>query len=292
VNGTGTNGGAVAAFSIAPASGALTPIAGSPYITGVGAAAFAMDPAGKLMYAATRSTANVGSIAMFRIDANTGALIVLGSSISLEPAPTAVSVDPSGKFVYAASSSFNQLYSFSIDATTGALIPLARAAVMRTGDRPIGFAVESSRGRPAPAVFASKFAYVANFADNSISQYLFNAQTGSLGEIGAAFPAGLGPRALASNLDGAELFGTTQTASTIAAFDINTTSGAFVAGTAGASRRCGAHCHRSGCGPTLRLRGQQPDQHRLRIPVRGDNARVDCNRIRGQYGRVACRARC
>ena len=232
VNGTGGAGGAIAAFSIAPANGALTPIGGSPYITGVSAAAFAMDPAGKLMYAATRASGNVGSIAMFRIDANMGALVVLGSSISLQPAPSAVSVDPSGKFVYAACNSSNQVYSFSIDATTGALVPFARAPVMRTGDRPISIAVESSRGRPAPAVFASKFAYVANFADNSISQFLFNTQTGSLGEIGAAFPAGPGPRALASDLEGAQLFGSTQTDSTIAAFAINTTSGALSPGQA------------------------------------------------------------
>ena len=209
-------------LSIAADTGAVTPVAGSPYITGVSAAAFAMDPTGKLMYAATRSSGNVGSIAMFRIDANTGALIVLGSSISLQSAPSSLSVDPSGKFVYASSSASNQLYSFSIDATTGALIPLARAPVMRTGDRPMSVTVDSSRGRPTPAAFASKFAYVANFADNTVSQYLFNAQTGSLGESGTAFAAGTGPRSLAAALDGAELFGSAQTDSTIAAFDINT----------------------------------------------------------------------
>jgi 6-phosphogluconolactonase (cycloisomerase 2 family) len=223
--GTSSTGGSVSAFSIAPVSGALTPISGSPYVTGVAAAAFAMDPAGRLLYVANRGTGNAGSISMFRVDSNTGALIVLSSPLNLQPAPTSVSVDPSGKFVYASSIASNQLYSFSIDATTGALIPLARAAVTRTGDQPISIVAVSSKDRPTPAAFASKFAYVANFADNTISQYLVNADTGSLAEIGAAFPAGLGPRAIAADPNGTVLFGTTQTDNTIASFAINASAG-------------------------------------------------------------------
>jgi 6-phosphogluconolactonase (cycloisomerase 2 family) len=224
IDGTGVSGSAVAAFSIDPQSGALTPLSGSPYVTGVAAAALSMDPAGKLMYVATRSPADTGSIAMFRIDPTTGSLIVLASSIALTPAPTSLSVDPSGKFVYAASSSSNQLYSFSVDATTGALIPLARSPIIRTGERPSLLSVESSRGRVTPSVFASKFAYVANFADNTISQYLINAQ-GMPAEVGPAFAASSGPRSLAADLNGTDLIGTNQTSSTTSTYAIDATTG-------------------------------------------------------------------
>ena len=227
VDGTGVSGSAVAAFSIDAQSGALTPLSGSPYVTGVAAAALSMDPAGRLMYVATSSPADTGSIAMFRIDPNTGSLIVLASSIALAPAPTSLSVDPSGKFVYAASRSSNQLYSFSVDATTGALIPLARSPIIRTGERPTSLSVESSRGRVTPAVFTSKFAYVANFADNTISQYSINAQSGMPAQIGPAFAASSGPRSLAADLNGTDLVGTSQTSSTASTYAINATTGAL-----------------------------------------------------------------
>lgn len=232
INGTSSGNSSLGAYAIAADTGALTALAGSPYNTGgVGAVAFSMDPAGKLLYAATRSNATVGSIAMLRISAATGVLSTIGSLPLGPPSfgpPTTIQVDPSGKFVYAANSALNVVYSFGIDSVTGGLNPLGPfASVMRTGDQPVAFVVDSARGRPTPSAVASRFAYVANLAGNSISSYTLNSQTGVLSPTGAALPVGNGPRALASTVGGFALFATVQTDSTIGAFDIATSNGAL-----------------------------------------------------------------
>lgn len=232
INGTSSGNSSLAGYAIAADTGALTALAGSPYNTGgVSAVAFGMDPAGKLLYAATRSNATVGSIAMFRIGAATGALSTVGSLPLGPPSfgpPTTIQVDPSGKFVYAANSALNVVYSFGIDSVTGGLNPLGPfASVMRTGDQPVAFVVDSAHGRPTPSAVTSRFAYVANLAGNSLSAYTLNSQTGVLSPTGSALPVGNGPRALASTVGGFELFATTQFDSTIAAFDIDATSGAL-----------------------------------------------------------------
>ncbi len=71
------------AYSIDPTSGALTPLAGSPYNIGAGSEpqVFTIDPSGKFGYTANRGTA---SISGFAIDPGTGALTAVPNS----PTPT------------------------------------------------------------------------------------------------------------------------------------------------------------------------------------------------------------
>ncbi len=112
----------VAAFSIDPSTGALTPVPGSPFSTGRGSFSVAVDQSGMYLY-----TANAfdNTISAFAIDTGTGAL----SSVSGSPFttgavggfPFALALDPAGMFLYTANQGSDNISGLSIDVTTGAL---------------------------------------------------------------------------------------------------------------------------------------------------------------------------
>ena len=84
----------VAAYSINPGTGDLTPLAGSPFMAGPGPSAMAMTPNGKFLYVAT-TTAVVG----FAINAD-GSLTSTGSPATFPNPPLAISIDTTGSYLY------------------------------------------------------------------------------------------------------------------------------------------------------------------------------------------------
>jgi len=103
----------IAAFSISPATGALTPVPGSPFNTGNGP--FGLATAGKFLYV---SNSLDGKIAGYSIDPPTGILTAVANSPFLI-AGLAMTTDPNGQFLYTSSSS--GILAFSIDPNTGNL---------------------------------------------------------------------------------------------------------------------------------------------------------------------------
>jgi 6-phosphogluconolactonase (cycloisomerase 2 family) len=106
----------VAAFSIAPATGALTAVPGSPFT--VGNLPLALTTVNKFLYV---TNAGDGTLSGFSIDSNSGALTPLAGS----PFPIhagALTADPARGFLYTAGPL--GLMSFKIDSTTGALTQL------------------------------------------------------------------------------------------------------------------------------------------------------------------------
>ncbi len=90
----------ISAFSIDAATGALTPVAGSPFAsTGTTPVAVTVDPNGTYLYVANNGSNNVS---VFSIDNATGALTSAGDPIGAGAAPFAVLVDPSNQFLYVA----------------------------------------------------------------------------------------------------------------------------------------------------------------------------------------------
>ena len=90
----------VSGYRIDPSTGALTPIAGSPFATGTDPANVAVDPSGKFAYVANGDFDNVSG---YRINPSTGALkAIAGSPFPAGDNPRSVAVDPSGKFAYVA----------------------------------------------------------------------------------------------------------------------------------------------------------------------------------------------
>ena len=158
----------ISAYTIDPVTGALTPVAGSPFAA-KRAHALAVDPAGHFLYAANFDSTGVS---VWAIDANTGALTeVTGSPFAADVAPLGVTVDPSGRFVYVANVNSFDVSGFTVDSSAGVLTPIA-GSPFTAGYNPSSVTVDPT----------GKFAYVTNMngsADN-ISAYTIDPTTGAL----------------------------------------------------------------------------------------------------------------
>jgi 6-phosphogluconolactonase len=136
---TNLDDGTVSAYSINGSTGALTSVPGSPFNVGSQPSSVAvaievqLDSAGfpidvnSFLY-----VANAGNVSGFSVNSNTGALTpIAGSPFTAGTNPASVTVDPAGKFAYVANTgeeyagSTGSVSGFSIDATTGALTPIA-----------------------------------------------------------------------------------------------------------------------------------------------------------------------
>ena len=103
----------VSAYSINAASGALTPVAGSPFAAGSGPAAVALDPSGQNAY-----VPNFGdnTVSFYTVDFISGALtpFVLSASFAAGSHPTAVTVAPSGQFGYVVNQGDNTVSAYTL----------------------------------------------------------------------------------------------------------------------------------------------------------------------------------
>jgi 6-phosphogluconolactonase (cycloisomerase 2 family) len=207
-NDGGTGTGSLAAFSIDSATGALSPLSGSPFPLGASATGIAgLDPAGRFLYVANQgtctvangcnpSTVSTGSISAFSLDAS-GVPTALAGLPAVTPPPYQLSVDPSGRFLYQSSIDADEIISYSIDQTTAALTKLQAGGTSRTGGEPVFIGAFVAPGNSTPYTFSPKFAYVPNVADNTISSYSSDPATGKLSAVGTPIPSGVAPQAVA-----------------------------------------------------------------------------------------------
>jgi DNA-binding beta-propeller fold protein YncE len=218
----------VSMYTINPITGALAS-AGPPVTTyGYGAytESVTADPFGKFVY--VTNSGNVfdydneadGNIAMYTIDATTGALTSAGTINGNCPGlcfPASVVVDPSGKFAYVAignnPGSAGGVLIYTINATTGALTSTGTIAA---GTDSSSVAVDS----------AGKFAYVTNSASNDVSMYSINATTGALTSIGT-IAAGTEPVSVAVDPSGKFAYVTNFGSNDVSMYSINATTGAL-----------------------------------------------------------------
>ena len=160
-----THGDSVSAWSINTASGALTPVDGSPFPTGKGPAGMAVDPAGRFLFVAAHAGNTVSGWA---ISPANGALAPLeGSPFAAGNGPTGVAVDPAGKVLLVTNDSGNNMSAWAI-AGGGTLAPLADSP-FRTGSHPAGVAADR----------AGRRLYVVNNGSNDISTYVIRTGNGT-----------------------------------------------------------------------------------------------------------------
>ena len=212
--------GSVSAYTVNATTGALTAVAGSPFMTGQsGSRSVSIDPSGKFAYVANNVSANVSAYA---INATTGALTALaGSPFAAGANPGSVTVDPSGKFLYVPNSGSNTTTIFSLDAVTG--VPgAARTVAGRNGNLEMAM----TRGTTAVA-YTPKFAYVANQNSNNVSAYSINATTGVLTSVGAAVAAGTLPFSVSVDPSGKFAYVANRNSANVSAYSINATTGAL-----------------------------------------------------------------
>ena len=126
----------IAGFSTDAASGALSPVPGSPLTlttpspsTTSSSGPMAIDPTGKFLYVGYQfvvvNVGDDGGLAGYSIDAASGALTAVpGSPFAIGGVPNSVAIDPSGKFLIVSVFPLgggSHLAVFSIDPGTGAL---------------------------------------------------------------------------------------------------------------------------------------------------------------------------
>jgi 6-phosphogluconolactonase len=167
-------------------SGAVSPIAVSPYPIDHSGNDMATDPAGKfVLVASTGASTLFGTIDVFSLDSTTGKLSVVANSPSHTGVdPSSVTVEPSGKFVYVANNADATVSAFTLDGTSGALTPVANSPFPSGGNG----SINGPTGIVADA--SGQYVYVCN-ASNDISVFKLNSQTGALSALAnSPFPAG------------------------------------------------------------------------------------------------------
>ncbi len=133
-----------------------------------------VDPTGKFLYTATYLSEGA-AIFMYSINQTTGALTPTSpATVYTGGNPFQVLVSPNGKFVYVvdnlSSSQENfGVWQYTVNSSTGVLTPNDPPAV-GAGNGPTEIAIDPT----------SKFAYVVNRIDNTVSMYTIDSDTGNL----------------------------------------------------------------------------------------------------------------
>jgi len=191
----GTTNPSISAFPIDASTGKLSNAVSTVVLDPGAAEELLQVPNTNLIYASLGSnggTTASGGVDVLTFDSSTGALTKL--SIILNPLGSAYSdvglaSDPAGKYLYVSETGTNGIRSFSIDASTGGLTPLAGSPTAAGSG--VGPIVVDSTG---------SFLYVANLHDNTISAFTLSSTTGALTAIaGSPFPTGTGPVSMAED---------------------------------------------------------------------------------------------
>jgi DNA-binding beta-propeller fold protein YncE len=215
------NANTVSAFAIDPKTGALSPVAGSPFAAGTAPEFMATDPSGSLLFVANSGSSNVSA---FQINTQTGALAAVpGSPFAVGARPEGVAVAPMGKFVFVANQASNSISVFTL-AANGALAPIAGSPFAAA--HPFSLAVHPS----------GKFLYTNNFPDSTASD-LNSVSTFQIAVSGALSPLAGSPSAtanapgfassigLAMDAQGKFLFVTDHMAQAVVPFKVDPASG-------------------------------------------------------------------
>jgi 6-phosphogluconolactonase (cycloisomerase 2 family) len=209
----------ISGFAVDPATGVLTPLAGSPFSGqafggGGGVESLAINPAGTFLYASGFFPGITG----YAVDTASGELTELSGSPFI-PAGTffnsTLAVHPSGKFLYMADFDVDGVRVFPIasDGSLGAEIA-GSPFVSGTGAKDI--ALDPS----------GKFAYVINDGDTNVTAFNVNTTSGELTPVGSV-DTGISPFALTVDSSGKFLYVTNQTDGNVSAYNINSATGAL-----------------------------------------------------------------
>ena len=195
--GAGGHRNSVLAYAVDFASGALTPVPGSPFAAGDTTTAVAVDPRYRFLFATNEgATGGPGSntVSAYTIDAGTGALTpVPGSPFVSVNAPNEIQTDLSGRFVYVANYHNNTISAYAVDPTSAALTPIAGGPPEAGIDGPRHITLHPS----------GKFLYMTAGNEGTIWGYAIDAATGALTPVaGSPFTALLGVVTFAINPDG------------------------------------------------------------------------------------------
>jgi len=213
--------GTVSAYRVDAATGALSPIPGSPFAAGKYPSSVAIHPAGTFVYVTNVYDSTVSA---YRINAATGALTPIPGSpfagppvARNAPEPSCITVNPAGTFAYVANFGSNSISAYRINPATGALTTIP-GSPFATGDGPATVAIHP----------AGTFAYVADLGDRAVLTYRINAITGTLTPVtGRPVYIDHGPSSVTVNPTGTSAYVTSETNHNVDVFSINPSTGAL-----------------------------------------------------------------
>jgi len=203
----------ISGFGIDPASGALLPLAGSPFAAGGTApAALSVDPNGQFLFVANNTS---NTVAVFSINATTGGLTAIATPTVVGSAPEALIVDPTDHFLYVANLAANTVSAFLIN--NGVLTPVA-GSPFATGSEPASLAIDAN----------GNFLYAVNFTGNSVTVFLIDQAAGILSAVsGSPFATGTGPLSIAIDPTDAFAYIANEGADSISEYSLNASTGAL-----------------------------------------------------------------
>jgi len=155
----------------APGAGAVFAVLGLSLTiaTGTQPQTIAISAAGTFAYV---TNFNSGTVSMYSINTNTGALTALTTpTVATGTNPLGIAISAAGTFAYVTNFDSNTVSMYSINVLTGILTPLSTPTVA-TGTKPFGIVIFVGQ--------TGTFAYVTNTSSNTISMYSINATTGIL----------------------------------------------------------------------------------------------------------------
>jgi 6-phosphogluconolactonase (cycloisomerase 2 family) len=222
------DGGDIDKFTINGATGALTMT--GPAVSGGGAQPMgvAFDRLGTrayVLYAGSSSSNTFSSkVVLYDVNLMTGEFSAPVSSTAacvLGGAPWSIALDPNYRSAHVACLSTNELWSYSVNATTGALSSMGSIAVLR---KPASLAADSF-GR---FIFASKQEVLI---PGNVMSYRMDSTTGALSLVNGLYsgcPGGAcgGPTSIVADPQGNFVYAIDTTGG-LTAFDVNATTGAL-----------------------------------------------------------------
>ena len=172
----------------ANSSGALAPVAGSPYQAGVKPSALTGDPVSRFVYVTDYASNQLIGYTVLSTDA---LQFMVDGPFRTGNEPTSIAVDPRGIFIYLTNSLDETVSAYSISLPTGAPsadIGTAGSAASTTDTDPVSIVVEPALGR---------YVYTADYLGNSISGFKLNPSDGTIQQTQATpYPTGANPTAL------------------------------------------------------------------------------------------------
>jgi 6-phosphogluconolactonase (cycloisomerase 2 family) len=169
----------------AGSSGALTPVSGSPYQSGVKPSALATDPTSRFVYVTDYAS---NELIGYEILANDSLEFMINGPFKTGNEPASITIDPRGIYIYITNSLDSSVSSYSISLPTGtpSTVVNATASTGNTTDTlPVSIVVEPGLGR---------YIYTANYLGNSLSGFKLNPETGAIsGNLATPYPTGSNP---------------------------------------------------------------------------------------------------
>jgi 6-phosphogluconolactonase len=124
---------------------------------------------------------------LIKIESNGALSPVAGSPFRAGGGPFSVAIDPNGKFAYVTSGTDNDVWGYTIDATSGAL-KKAKKSPFAAGSGSFDVAIDPT----------DTFAYVVNDGSNNVSAYDIRSN-GALTQVaGSPFSTDTGPEGVAT----------------------------------------------------------------------------------------------